>query len=82
MLAKLLFGIYVLYCFEVGLFLIVFPWMEFWQQNLLLDYVPVLKTLILNNFFRGAVTGLGIANLILGAWELAGLRRTLRRKQV
>ncbi len=82
MLAKLLFGIYVLYCFEVGLFLIVFPWMDFWQNNLLLEYLPVLKIILLNNFFRGAVTGLGIANLILGAWELAGLRRNFRKKQV
>lgn len=71
MLSKVLFGIYVLYCFEVGLFLIVFPWMDFWEHNLVLVHYPVLRLLFLNNFFRGAVTGLGIANLILGGWDIA-----------
>ncbi len=81
MLSKVLYAVYVLYCFEVGLFLIVFPWMEFWNQNLLLHYVPLMQTLFLNNFFRGAVTGLGFANLIVGAWEIASYRRYFRKTE-
>lgn len=80
MLAKALYALYVLYCIEVGLFLIVFPWMEFWNQNLLLHYVPFLRLLFLNNFFRGAVTGLGFANLVVGAWEIASYRRYFRKR--
>lgn len=71
MVSKILFWIYVLYCLEVGVFLIVFPWLAIWQQNSLLDYYPFLRVVVLNNFFRGAVSGLGVANLILGAWEVA-----------
>ena len=68
---RLLFGIYVLYCLEIGLFLVVFPWMDFWKQNFLLYEFPFLRGLFLNGYFRGAVTGLGIANIILGAAEIA-----------
>ena len=71
MASKLFFSIYVLYCFEVGLFLVVFPWMEFWTDNPVLFNYPFLKPLFLNNFFRGAVAGLGLANIVLGVWEIA-----------
>ncbi|MEJ2077580.1 MAG: hypothetical protein P8020_00105 [Acidobacteriota bacterium] len=81
MLSKALYALYVVYCFEVGLFLIVFPWMEFWNQNLLLGYFPVLQILFLNNFFRGAVTGLGFANLVVGAWEIGSYRRYFQKRE-
>ena len=71
MASKLFFAFFVLYCFEVGLFLIIFPWMEFWNENSLLYCYPALKQIFLNNFFRGAVTGLGLSNIILGVWEIA-----------
>lgn len=74
MLQKLLFSIYILYCFEVGLFLLIFPWIGLWYQNSLLSHYPVLRVVLLNNFFRGAVSGLGIANLILGIWEITRYR--------
>jgi len=79
MAGRFLFIIYVIYCFEVGLFLIVFPWMEFWKQNFLLYEYPSLRLLFLNDFFKGAVSGLGIANIILGAWEIAHFRHYFRK---
>jgi len=79
MLQKTLFVIYVAYCVEVGIFLFLFPWMRLWEQNSLLQYFPFLKLLFLNHFFRGAVSGLGVANLILGGWEVAGLFRVFRK---
>ena len=82
MASKLFFSIYVLYCFEVGFFLIVFPWMEFWEDNALLFNYPFLQPVFLNNFFRGAVTGLGLANIILGVWEIAHFRRYFRPEKV
>lgn len=76
---KVLFIIYVLYCFEVGVFLVVFPWMLLWDQNRLLDYSIYLRLLFLNNFFRGAVSGLGMANLLLGAWEIGHFQRYFKK---
>ena len=79
MLGKVLFWIYVLYCFEAGIFLLVFPWMRMWEQNSLLHHYPYLRSVFLNNFFRGAVSGLGLANLILGSWELVNVHRYFKK---
>ena len=79
MLNKILFVVYVLYCFEVGIFLIIFPWMRLWDQNALLGYFPYIRLILLNNFFRGAVSGLGLANLVLGAWEIAHFQQYFRK---
>lgn len=79
MVNKVLFVIYVLYCLEVGIFLLVYPWMRLWDQNFLLQYSSYLRVVLLNDFFRGAVSGLGVANLILGAWEVANFQRYFRR---
>ena len=81
MASKLFFSIYVLYCFEVGLFLTVFPWMEFWEENALLFNYPFLRPVFLNYFFRGAVTGLGLANIILGVWEIAHFKCHFKGKE-
>ncbi len=79
MVNKALFVIYVLYCLEVGIFLLVYPWMRLWDQNFLLQYSSFLRVVLLNDFFRGAVSGLGLANLILGAWEVAHFQRYFRK---
>ena len=79
MVNKALFVIYVLCCLEVGIFLLVYPWMRLWDQNFLLQYSSYLRVVLLNDFFRGAVSGLGIANLILGAWEVAHFQRYFRK---
>lgn len=76
---KVLFCVYVLYCFEVGIFLIVFPWMRLWEQSSLLFQCPYLRMILLNHFFRGAVSGLGVANLILGVWEVAHFRHYFQK---
>ena len=75
MIAKALFFLYVFYCFEVGVFLLIFPWSNIWDQNSLLSHYPDLRLIILNNFFRGAVSGLGLANLLLGFWEVGHFNR-------
>jgi hypothetical protein len=53
--------------------------MRLWDQNFLLQYSAFLRVVLLNDFFRGAVSGLGIANLILGAWEVAHFQRYFRK---
>ncbi len=79
MMNKALFFVYILYCIEVGIFLIVYPWVRLWEQNSLLSHYPELRAIFLNNYFRGAVSGLGAANLLLGAWEVAHFQRYFRK---
>lgn len=58
---------------EVGLLLVVVPWSAFWDGNYFGAAWPLLRTVITNNYVRGAVTGLGVVNLFAGLVELAVL---------
>jgi len=63
--------IYVAFFLEVGLLLIVLPWSPFWERNYFADAFPPLHAFVMNNFVRGAVTGLGLVNLFAGFADLA-----------
>ena len=63
--------VYVAFFLEVGLLLIVLPWSTFWERNYFAEALPVLQPLLTNNFIRGAVTGLGLVNLVAGFADLA-----------
>ena len=60
----------VVFFFEVGVVLIFIPWSAFWDRNYFALLVPSLQTTITNNFFRGAVSGLGVINVVAGLAEL------------
>ena len=63
----------VAYFLEVGLLLVLVPWTAFWERNYLAVSLPLFQNLLRNNFMRGGVSGLGVVNLLLGFYELAGL---------
>ncbi len=64
----------VLFCIELGMALVVLPWLSVWTENSLLQRVPEART-ILNNFFvRGAFTGLGLIDIWIGVWEAVHYR--------
>jgi hypothetical protein len=59
---------------QVGLLLIVLPWWPaYWEHNYFALVWPPLQALLMNNFVRGAVSGLGIVNLCAGFADLAVL---------
>jgi hypothetical protein len=60
----------VAFFFEVGFVLIVLPWSSFWDRNYFAQAAPALGEIITNNFFRGAVSGLGVVNVIAGVADL------------
>ena len=67
---RLLAVAFILFCFEIGLFLVFVPWSALWEHNVLLAYSFALQHFLLNNFVRGAVSGLGVVDLVLGLCEL------------
>jgi hypothetical protein len=75
-LTRLLF---VAYFIEVGLLLILVPWSGLWERNYFASSTPVVETLIRNHFVRGAVSGLGVVNLLAGLADLAALVGWRRR---
>jgi len=67
--------IWVVFCLEIGAFLLVYPWMDGWTQNGLSDMVPVLQPWWDNTYFRGGVSGIGVLNIYIALSELFRLLR-------
>jgi len=67
--------LFAIFCFELGVFLLVFPWLEFWEQNFFATYNHTLQQLWMNPFFRGAVSGVGMVNIFVSFIEIVRLRR-------
>ena len=59
----------VLFAFELGLFLLVFPWLPNWDVNWIPLHSRVLSDLWMNQYFRGALSGLGLLNMYVAAIE-------------
>ena len=75
---RLLALAFILFCFEIGLFLVFVPWSMLWEHNVLLGYSFTLQRFLLNNFVRGAVSGLGVIDLVLGLSELNRFWKSFR----
>jgi hypothetical protein len=69
----------VAFFLEVGVLLVFLPWSTFWERNYFTQLVPGLAATIANPFVRGAVSGLGVVNLIAGIAELLSLFSSRRR---
>ncbi len=88
MVAKLTVIFFIILCLLLGTYLILLPWMSFgaigdWGDNYLLAFVsekanlPVLQKTVASGWIRGAVTGLGILNLLLAFWEIAHFKQSV-----
>jgi hypothetical protein len=62
---RVLRAMLVVLCFEMGALLLYLPWTSFWEQNYFLSHFPVLIPVLLHPSFRGAVSGLGVVDIIL-----------------
>lgn len=65
----------MIFCFELGLFLLIYPWTEGWASNYFAFVVPdrlipVWQDIWANPYFRGAVSGVGVVNLWVAVAEL------------
>jgi hypothetical protein len=54
----------------IGVGLVLVPWTQLWETNYLLHWNPVIRGFMLNTYVRGAVTGLGLVNVILAMEEI------------
>lgn len=76
--ARLLGICFAIFTLEVGLFLVIFPWMDdTWDLNYFNSVVPVLQAIWDDPYFRGALTGLGFVNIYIACLEvIRALKRT------
>ena len=56
---------------EVGFVLLVVPWSSYWDRNFFSQAWPPLHALLTSNYVRGAISGLGIVNVLAAVGEIA-----------
>ncbi len=61
--------IFVIFCIELGMLLAVLPWTPVWVNNGLVEGLPLLKSILQQNFVRGLATGFGLIDIWIGIWE-------------
>ena len=67
--------IYVLLTLWIGIFLVVFPWRQSWENNYLVYLYPQIRPLVANPFLKGFVLGLGIVNFLIGIHEIVQIKK-------
>jgi hypothetical protein len=88
MVARLTVIFLIFLSLEVGIALILLPWISIgnigdWGDNYLLALaadktgLPALRTFVASGWVRGAVTGLGILNVLVAFWEIAHFNRSV-----
>jgi hypothetical protein len=89
MSVKLTIVFFILICFEIGILLVILPWVPSpsWNENYLLVLAadkmhwPWLALAMKSGYARGAVTGIGLLNILLGVWEIINFKNTARAFQ-
>lgn len=74
--------LFVIFCLELGLFLLIYPWTTEWDENLFATIFTIKfarwNEYWQNAYFRGAVSGLGLIDLYISIGEIFRLRRFSR----
>lgn len=59
-----------IFAFELGLFLVVFPWRDNWDLSWIAVHSRRLSDIWMSRYFRGALSGLGLLNIYIAFAEL------------
>lgn len=87
MVERLTVIFFIILCILLGSYLILAPWDALfgpWAENHLLVFVsdktglPALRQTVSSTWFRGAVTGLGVLNLLIAVWEMTHFRQSVK----
>ncbi len=67
--------LFIIFCFELGLFLLIYPWTDGWTANYFAWVVtgtvqPAWHSFWDNSYVRGAISGVGILNLWIAMAEV------------
>jgi hypothetical protein len=90
MVEKLTVIFFIILCLLLGSYLILAPWDTLfgpWGENYLLVFLadktgaPVIQRTVASTWFRGAVTGLGVLNLVIALWEVFNFQDSVKMLQ-
>jgi hypothetical protein len=59
----------VIFAFELGMFLLIFPWLQSWDLSWVPVHSPRFSDLWMSRYFRGALSGLGLLNIYVALAE-------------
>ena len=76
---KLAAVLYAFFCFEIGLLLILLPWLDIWDRNYFSHLAARWPGVWMSPYLRGAVSGLGVVDIAISFIEVFRLRRFARR---
>jgi hypothetical protein len=76
--------LFIIFCFELGLFLLIYPWTDAWADNYFSVAAPdrvqgAWRELWNNTYVRGGVSGLGLVNVWIAVAEVFQLFSRRRR---
>jgi hypothetical protein len=71
---KLVGLLFAILCFEIGVFLLAFPWSRYWTVNYFAWLTPEWREIWMDPYFRGAVSGVGLVNLYVSLLEVFRLQ--------
>lgn len=90
MVERLTVIFFIILCVLLGTYLIFSPWDVLfgpWGENYLLVFLtdktgaPVIQRAVASTWFRGAVTGLGVMNLLIAFWEVMHFEQAVKMLQ-
>ena len=70
--------LFVVFFAEMGLVLVLVPWSTFLDRNYFVETIPLVQQITHNYFVRGAISGCGLINMLIGLAELRSLLRQCR----
>lgn len=85
MSAKITVIVYIVISFEIGILLLFLPWSPWWHDNFFLYFItgklhaPWVATFLTHKAVRGAVTGIGVLNILAGAYEIFKFRDSVNQ---
>jgi hypothetical protein len=88
MVERLTVIFFIILCLLLGAYLTLLPWVSIgvlsdWGDNYLLVFLteksgmPIIQRAVASTWFRGAVTGLGVLNLVIAFWEIAHFHQSV-----
>jgi hypothetical protein len=65
MMRRVMLAVLALLWLALGMALILAPWLELWEANYFVYTYPALGLIVRSPYIRGAVTGLGVLDVLL-----------------
>lgn len=89
MVAKLTVIVFIVLCFELGVALIILPWVSLgwigdWGDNYLIASlaqhtgIPLIQKAMASGWVRGAVSAIGLLNIFIGIWEILNFKQSVK----